>query len=123
MNVYGNDQSDFTFLQDYMRERSIKELQKYPIPNILDLSGKLCLVIDSSGVYELENFKPEVLILRNSPKVNLERIIDQLSPKKIIADGSNYHTFVNRWKITAGDKKIPFHHTGEKGAFIVNSNQ
>lgn len=120
LRIFSDDISDITLLQDYKRERLIEEQHKQQIPNILDFSGKLSLVIDSAGVYDLENFKPELLILRNSPKVNLERLIEQLSPKQIIADGSNYTTFVNRWKITASDKKIPFHHTGEKGAFIIS---
>jgi len=123
LSIYTEDQSSFTFLEDYIRERSITDQHKNQIPNVLDLSGKLSLVIDSSGIYDLKNFKPELLILRNSPKVNLERLIDQLSPKQIIADGSNYPTFIDRWKITAGNKKIPFHHTGEKGAFIINSDK
>jgi len=122
LSIYSDIEVEDYVLQDYIRERSIEEHDQHKIPNIVDLSGKLSLIIDSAGVYKLENFKPELLILRNSPKVNLDRLIDQLSPKQIIADGSNYTSFVNKWKITASDKKIPFHHTGEKGAYIINSD-
>jgi competence protein ComEC len=65
------------------------------------------------------SFQPHFVLLRNSPKVNLNRIIDSLNPQQIIADASNYKSYVNRWKLTCRDKKIPFHYTNEKGAFIV----
>jgi len=120
LSIYSDIEIEDYVLQDYIRERSIEEHHQQQIPNILYLSGKLSLIIDSAGVYKLETFEPELLILRNSPKVNLDRLIDQLSPKQIIADGSNYTSFVNKWKITASNKKIPFHHTGEKGAYIIN---
>jgi len=120
LSIYSDIEVEDDVLQDYIRERSIEEYHEQEIPNIVDLSGKLSLIIDSAGVYMLENFKPELLILRNSPKVNLDRLIEQLSPKQIITDGSNYTSFVTKWKITASNKKIPFHHTGEKGAYIIN---
>ena len=61
----------------------------------------------------------DVLLLTNNPKVNLERLLDSLQPKFIIADGSNYKSNVNRWRNTCQQKKLPFHHTGTKGAFTI----
>jgi competence protein ComEC len=46
-------------------------------------------------------------------------MIDSINPKYIIADGSNYTSYVNRWKQTCLKRKLPFHHTGKKGAFII----
>ena len=55
-----------------------------------------------------------------SPKINLNRLIDSLSPELIIWDGSNYKSDQERWKLSCKAKKIPFHQTSEKGAFIID---
>jgi len=80
------------------------------------------LRIDSSGVAEIPGLQPDLLLLTNSPRINLERVIEHNKPKMIIADGSNYPSDIARWKATAVMKKVPFHATGEKGAFIFNSS-
>ena len=75
------------------------------------------MLIDSSGVYDFKLKNVDYLILIQSPKINLERLIDSLHPKQILVDGSNYYSYVNRWKKTCDNKKLPFHYTGDKGAF------
>jgi len=92
------------------------------IPNIFHFKSKRILVVDSLGVYQLNNYNPDIVLLQQSPKINLTRLIDSIHPKIIIADGSNYKTYVNRWQKTCGKKKTPLHYTGQKGAFILNSN-
>lgn len=89
---------------------------------MFQLSEKLVLLIDNSGVYDIPGFKPDLIILTNSPKVNLDRIIEKLNPEMIIADGSNYPSYILNWKATGLNKKIPFHATGEKGAFIIDAS-
>jgi competence protein ComEC len=59
------------------------------------------------------------VLLTNSPRINLNRLIDSLKPKYIIADASNYKSYAQRWKTTCMNKKIPFHSTYEKGAFVL----
>ena len=79
------------------------------------------LVIDSLGVYEIpKNTKADYILLSNSPKINLDRVLESLKPQQIIVDGSNYFLYVKRWKETCIKKKIPFHFTGKKGAFIID---
>jgi len=77
------------------------------------------LVVDSLGIYNIKSIKADYVLLRNSPKINLERLIDSIQPKSIIADGSNYKTYVSRWENTCKKRKLPFHQTGKKGAFIL----
>lgn len=74
------------------------------------------IIIDSSGIYP-PNKNPEYLLLTQSPKLNLERLLDSIEPKKIIADGSNYRSAVKKWRKTCMKRKLPFHYTGEKGAY------
>ena len=117
--IYSEEKVDNFLITDYLRERNIEKLESYKIPNILSLCNRLTLVIDTSGNYNLKDFDPELLVLINSPKINLERVLNSFSPEKIIVDGSNYNSFIRRWRETAENKKIPFHYTGEKGAYII----
>jgi competence protein ComEC len=77
------------------------------------------LVVDSLGVYETKKLMSKYVLLTNSPRINLNRLIDSLKPKYIIADASNYKSYAQRWKTTCMNKKIPFHSTYEKGAFVL----
>ncbi len=89
------------------------------LKSIYKFKDKTILVIDSLGVYKDITFNPDYILLRESPKINLNRLIDKKEPKLIIADASNYKSYVKRWKLTCDNKKIPFHYTNEKGAFIL----
>ena len=83
------------------------------------LGSKHMLVVDSLGIYNIKSLQPDIILLRDSPKVNLVRLIDSAKPKLIIADGSNYKSYQERWRQTCTAKKIPFHQTSKKGAYIL----
>lgn len=75
-------------------------------------------IVDSTTVYPF--IKQMNIILTQSPKINLDILIDSIQPKMIIADGSNYKNDVLRWKETCEKRKLPFHYTGEKGAYYFD---
>lgn len=111
----------FKALTNYKVANNIKEIQLEPLNHIYKINDEILLVIDSVEVYRVKSFKPDYILLSNSPKINLKRMIDSILPKQIIADGSNYKSYINRWKTTCKKQKIPFHYTGEMGAFIINT--
>jgi competence protein ComEC len=88
------------------------------LSNVYKTPHKTLLVIDNLSVYNVR-FKTDYILLRNSPRINLKRVIDSLKPELIIADGSNYKSYIKRWKATCLKEKLPFHQTSEKGAFII----
>ncbi|WMI64239.1 ComEC/Rec2 family competence protein [Aestuariibaculum sp. YM273] len=104
---------------DYKVSKQINTSRRDSIASIYLLNKKRLLVVDSLGVYNLKSFHPDFLLLRQSPKINLNRLIDSIKPKAIISDGSNYKSYVHHWKTIALKRKLPFHYTGEKGAFII----
>ena len=116
---------------DSITFKNDKTLKNYIVGNFINQSfsdnlksvyankNDILLVIDSLGIYNIERFKPKYILLTNSPKVNLNRLIDSLKPQQIIADASNYKSYISRWEVTCRAKKIPFHSTYEKGAFIL----
>ncbi|MDP3352630.1 MAG: competence protein, partial [Flavobacteriaceae bacterium] len=103
----------------YRIGNSISNTQFQKPQNVFYIDEKSILVIDSAGIYKVEGFKPTIILLQYSPKINLSRLIDDLNPKLIIADGSNYSFYVDLWEETCAKRKTPFHHTGQKGAYVV----
>jgi competence protein ComEC len=104
--------------RDYQVGEGTTSLVNHPLQNAYFYGNEKLFVIDSSGVYPSQATDMDYLLLTQSPKINLERLLVATSPKKIIADGSNYSSFIERWKTTCLKRKIPFHYTGEKGAYF-----
>ncbi|WP_282030586.1 ComEC/Rec2 family competence protein [Winogradskyella eximia] len=106
-------------IKNYKVGESINNLYSDSLQSIYAYKNKTILVIDSLAAYKGLSFKPNCILLRNSPRLNLNRVIDSLQPQQIIADASNYKSYLKRWKASCEHKKIPFHQTNEKGAFII----
>jgi competence protein ComEC len=92
---------------------------KNRIQNTAFFNGKKIIIIDSLGIYP-KNIKPDILVLTQSPKINLDRLFQTAKPKIVVADASNYKTMQKIWKATCAKQKIPFHATGEKGFYKLN---
>ena len=103
----------------YISGHFIAKTNHKKLKNLLVFDQKKVLIVDQLGVYKPIPFSVDYVVLTQSPKINLERLIEELHPKLIIADGSNYKTMVLRWEATCKKKKLPFHNVYEKGAFIL----
>lgn len=106
------------FTTSFQIQERVEKLNYEHIRNSYKFNDQNLVLIDSSSVYDFKPKNVDYLILTQSPKINLERLITHLQPKQILADGSNYYSYVNRWKKTCSNKNLPFHYTGEKGAYI-----
>jgi len=58
------------------------------------------------------------IILCNSPKINLERLLLHFRPKRIIADGSNFPYLIKIWEKTCKSRGVKLHITGMSGAYV-----
>ena len=92
---------------------AVKELK-----NTFHFNSKRILIIDSTGIYP-KLHHPEIIVLTQSPKINLDRLIQINQPKVIVADASNYKSLQKHWSVTCLKAKIPFHSTSEKGFYIL----
>ena len=99
-----------------MAER-IRTLDTSKLKNSYILGEKRLVIVDSLALFPLEKH-PDYLLLTLSPKLHLERLLDSLQPKTVLADGSNYPSLVAKWKSTCAQKEIPFHYTGEMGFYV-----
>lgn len=103
---------------DYAIALNAGELINKPLKNSYRLGAERIIVLDSTLVTLPAISGDFTLWLTQSPKVNLDRILDSVRPKVVVADGNNYRSYIGRWKATCMKKRIPFHYTGDKGAFI-----
>ena len=113
------DVSENAILKSYAVANFCKITMQKPLANAIYFQGKKILIVDSLGQYP-KKISPDLLLLRQSPKINLERLLQQCKPKIIVADASNYKSYVALWKQTCGQRKIPFHAIAEKGFYRLD---
>lgn len=101
----------------FIKGNFIDDTTIYPLQNLLWYNQKKILIIDSTATYS--KLKPDFILLTLSPKINLERLIKQCSPKAIIADATNYKNYIATWRTTCRKMNIPFHATTEKGYYSI----
>ncbi len=124
VSLYANDSilkisRKNTILNSYLVGNFSDVKTKRRIQNIAFFNGKKILILDSLSIYP-KNIKPDILLLTQSPKINLERLFQTVRPKMVVADASNYKTIQKFWKATCIKQKIPFHATGEKGFYKLD---
>ncbi len=116
---------DSTRLESLVSNYAIKEflgsIQYRTIPSAFSFDDQQWLVLDSSAVFPPKTAKPVVLLMTQSPRVHLDRLITSVQPEMVIADGSNYPADVARWKKSCNKIGLPFYSTSEKGAYLLKA--
>lgn len=107
-------------LSDFITGASISKIDNLKHNNIIQVKDRTILVVDSLAIYAVKQLHNPIVLLKDSPKINLERLIKTITPTKIIADGSNYNSYVNLWKRIAEKHHVPYYSTRESGVFIEN---
>lgn len=122
LTLFSRDSISKNSLQFAIQPYSIAQLatvdHSEKIKNVLFSAEKRIMVIDSNAVYP-ENIRPEIIIVSQSPKLNLERLLLQTNPEVVIADASNYKNYVRDLEAVCRNKKIPFHSIYEKGFYRI----
>ena len=106
-------------IKSYSVVENVTQMKETSFKNFIKFSDKDILLIDSLGVYQVTGMKKPIVVLQYSPKINMTRLIKKIKPSEIIADGSNYKSYVIRWEKICLQNQIPFHYTGQKGAYIL----
>jgi competence protein ComEC len=123
LTIFSNEKDieDNYVLKNYLQANFGQIGSVTKLKNILQINDTKILVIDKEGIYRIP-IKPNIILLTQSPKINLERVIEELNPAIIIADGSNYKYLLENWQHTCLQKNIPFHSTSEKGYYKIELN-
>lgn len=95
---------------------ALNDLKVRPWQNCWYAAGQRILAIDTSGVYAGQ---PDVVVVTGSPRIHFGKMLREMHPKVVVADGSNYKSDIARWRATCHKMKIPFHATAEKGFYCV----
>ena len=109
------------FIASYRINENIKVTYKKGFSNVLKFGDQSVLIVDSLGIYKIEGLNNPIVLLQQSPKINLERLVKEIDPKHIIADGSNYKSYVKKWQKTSKKSRIPFYYTAEEGAYFIKN--
>lgn len=120
VHYYSNAPNDSLLLKPYLTACFNKKLIRENFKSTDWCQNQKVLLIDSLGYYP-KNVNPDIVLLRQSPKVNIERMLNIFQPKLIIADGSNFKLYIARWKLSCLQRKIPFHATAEKGFYRLKN--
>ncbi|MET3025073.1 ComEC/Rec2 family competence protein [Flavobacterium sp. UW10123] len=103
-------------INSYLVGNSVTLSKIKEIKNVLYFKKTKILIIDSTKTFP-EKIKPDILILTQTSKINLDRVLENIHPKVVIADGSNSNSIQKYWKKSCLKKNIPFHSTKEKGYY------
>ena len=123
VTVYSNDSirknlNSNLLVQSYLVDNFCQVTAKKSLQNLMYFKHEKILVIDSSCIYQKEIY-PDILVIIQSPKLNMQRLIKTYKPKEIIVDGSNFKSYIRIWEATCRKEKIPFHNTNEKGFYKI----
>lgn len=99
-----NNNEQFSFIEDYITNEGVDKTSKLNLKRFYSIDDHNLIITDSLSHFDLKSVKFDWILLRNSPKINLEKVIKILKPKLIIADGSNYKSYVKRWQKTCTKK-------------------
>lgn len=123
LRLYASDSNNIgSLVNDYKIAERIQSISYHKVKNNFNVDEKKLFVMDSLGISpQVKN--QDYILLAQSPKIHLGRVIDSINPKMVIADGNNYGSYVKRWKRTCLKKEIPFHSTGKKGHYYFNFNE
>lgn len=108
------------YIVDLKRESEINQMNFKKISNFFKIEEISFLVVDSLGISEIST-SIDVLILKDNPKFNLERYLQNHQPRLVIFHPKNFNSNVLIWTETCLKYKTPFSNMREKG-FVNLSN-
>lgn len=103
-------------INSYLVGNSITLSKIKEIKNVLYFKNTKVLIIDSTKAFS-EKIQPDILIITQTSRINLDRLLLHIHPKIVIADGSNSNSIQKYWRNSCLKKNIPFHSTKEKGYY------
>jgi len=109
-------------LDNYVMNEFIDLVVQDSLKNVFQFEKESILLVDKNTIYKT-TFKPTIVLLSESPKINLERLIRTEQPKQVIFNNDNYKSYVKRWEATCLKNNIPFYNISKHGAFILEGGQ
>jgi competence protein ComEC len=123
VTVYSNDSllentTNDLVIQSYLVGNFCHLTNKKKLENFMYFKNQKVLIIDSMCIFP-KKINPDIIVIIQSPKLNIQRLLNVYKPKEVIVDGSNYKSYIRLWEATCRKEKIPFHNTNEKGFYKI----
>ena len=106
--------------KDFVNQTEIEQMTPLTLENFFVYDSFKMLIIKDFKPYKLPDFTPTHILLRNNPKINLERLLKEYFPVQVISDGSNAPWMVRQWKNTCSKKEVQFYDARNSGAYKIN---
>ena len=108
-----------TLIKNFCTQQQVSNLHYKVLENIVPFKEDFLTIIDDK-FYLDTSYPTHYLLLRNNPKIHLEKFLSNIRPKMLIADGSNYPFIIEKWKHTCQRLQIPFYETKIKPIIVTN---
>ena len=105
---------------DFTNSRHISAKIPIKIENFYLQGTFKLLILDNDEPYEFKHFEPQYILLRNNPKLNIERLLNYYKPQVLIADGSNATWNIALWEKSCQNRTTQFYYTGKNGALEIS---
>ncbi len=118
LRVFSPEPGAYSYaVKAYETAEGIREIRQDSLGQAYRLGDYRLWVVGPGSRFPDSGPPPEILLLSGSPKVHLDRVLQTLQPDLVIADGSNYRSFAQRWEASCQSLGIPFHNTALQGAY------
>ena len=108
-----------TLVKNFCTQQQVSNLHYKALENIVPFKEDFLTIIDDK-FYLDTSYPTHYLLLRNNPKIHLEKFLSNIRPKMLIADGSNYPFIIEKWKYTCQRLQIPFYDTKIKPIILTS---
>lgn len=108
-----------TLIKNFCTQQQVSNLHYKALENIVPFKEDFLTIIDDK-FYLDTSYPTHYLLLRNNPKIHLEKFLSNIRPKILIADGSNYPFIIEKWKYTCQRLQIPFYDTKIKPIIVTS---
>lgn len=108
-----------TLVKNFCTQQQVSNLHYKALENIVPFKEDFLTIIDDK-FYLDTSYPTHYLLLRNNPKIHLEKFLSNIRPKMLIADGSNYPFIIEKWKYTCQRLQIPFYDTKIKPIIVTS---
>ncbi len=108
-----------TLVKNFCTQQQVSNLHYKALENIVPFKEDFLTIIDDK-FYLDTSYPTHYLLLRNNPKIHLEKFLRNIRPKMLIADGSNYPFIIEKWKYTCQRLQIPFYDTKIKPIIVTS---
>ncbi|GIM53949.1 ComEC/Rec2 family competence protein [Capnocytophaga cynodegmi] len=118
--VFQNDSvKSNRIIDNYVTSSGVSNVSIQKIPHVIQYQGNVILCLDSLAIYpKSKKIKVDKIIVTQSPKINFERMLLEIKPKIVIADGRNFPNTIKQLQTKCNELGVLFHATLEEGAYV-----